>query len=63
MVIQNFQDKAIRTFYPSYNREKSHIVFEGGNERNMDFIVKIYRKGTYRFTIEGGVVTASKRIV
>lgn len=63
MVIQNFQDKAIRTLFPSYDREKSHIVFEGGNERNMDFIVKVYRKGTYRFTIEGGVVTSTKHIV
>lgn len=63
MVIQPFQDTAIRTLFPSYNREKSHIVVEFGNERNMDFIVKIYRKGTYRFTIKGGVVTSTKRIV
>lgn len=63
MVIQPFQDKAIRTLFPSYDREKSTIVMEFGNECNMDFIVKVYRKGTYRFTIEGGVVTTSKRIV
>lgn len=62
MVIQPFQDKAIRTLFPSYDREKSSITFEFGNERNMDFIVKVYCKGTHRFTIEGGVVTSTKRI-
>lgn len=62
MHILDSQDRIIRKVFPTYDREKSSVIAEFGNECSCDFIVKIYRKGTYRFDVDGGVVESHKRV-
>jgi hypothetical protein len=54
MNIQTGQNKDIQKVFPTYNREKSHIVAEGGNDNNDtfkgEFLVKIYKNGVYKFS-------------
>lgn len=54
MNITNGQDKDIRKFMPDYNKEKSSVIAEAGNDNGDtfkgSFLVKIYRKGVFRFT-------------
>lgn len=53
MKITEGQHKDILTAFPCYDKDKSFIVFEGGNDNGAtftgSFLVKIYRKGVYRF--------------
>lgn len=52
--ITDGQDKVIKKEFPEYNREKSHIEAEGGNDTGEtfkgDFLVKIFGKGYYKFS-------------
>lgn len=61
MHITDGQDYAITLSMGKYDRDKSNIIFEGGNETKDgngnacyigSFIVHIYRKGKYRFDCE-----------
>lgn len=61
MHILDSQDRIIRKVFPTYDRAKSSVVFEFGNEANCDFIVKIYRKGTHRFDMVDGELKLHKR--
>jgi len=51
--IQNGQDNIIKKEFPDYNRSKSEILAEAGNDNGNtfsgNFLVKIYNKGVYRF--------------
>jgi len=53
MQIQKGQHKDIEKIFPDYNKEKSYIEFEAGNDNGKtfygDFIVNISNKGIYRF--------------
>jgi len=53
MKITDGQDKIISGHF-NYDRSKSNIEFEAGNDTgetfNGDFIVNIFNKGTYKFT-------------
>lgn len=62
MNILNSQDVIIKQVFPDYNREKSSIIMEFGNGSDCDFIVKIYRKGTYRFDVCCGKIDYYKRV-
>lgn len=56
MKITDYENEIIEKFFPNYNREKSFIAFEvliGGCKPEL-FIVKIYRKG--RFKYENGTL-------
>lgn len=61
MDIQPFQHQAIQRVFPTYNREKSHIVWEFGNEVSMSFAVRIHRKGRYLFEISGSEYKSHKK--
>ena len=53
LFIQDGQDKDIRKEFPDYDREKSEISAEAGNDTGKtfygSFLVYIYRKGYYKF--------------
>lgn len=52
--ITSGQDKDIKKSFPDYDKEKSHIVSEGGNDNGEtfkgSFLVQIHKKGVYKFT-------------
>lgn len=62
MEILDSQDRIIRQIFPVYDRTKSSVVFEFGNECFCNFIVRIYQKGSHRFDVEGGKIMLHKRI-
>jgi hypothetical protein len=51
--IQKGQNEDILKYFPAYNKEESTIIAEGGCDNGKTFLgrflVKIYRKGVYRF--------------
>ncbi len=53
MNITDGQHNDIIKRFADYNKDKSSIIAEGGNDNgqtfNGTFLVKIYRKGTYKF--------------
>lgn len=53
MNIQTGQNKNIKQYFPDYNLNKSQIIAEGGCDNGEtffgSFLVKIYRRGVYRF--------------
>ena len=54
MFIQPFQHEVIQRVFPNYDRDKSKIIWEVGNEVCMSFGVQIYRKGRFQFEISRG---------
>lgn len=56
------QDRAIRSKFPNYNREKSSIIAEFGNSIWCDFVVKIFRKGTYRIEYKENEIRQYKKV-
>lgn len=62
MEITTSQHNVINRIFPNYNREKSSILAEFGNEIWSDFLVKIFRKGTYRIEHYNGEIRQFKRV-